>query len=573
MTPEFLAHDDNQVNQYGAVNGSGVILSSTDPNYVDPYSSDPPMDKVLKVHSLVYTSTPCASYSNMTYYTELTLNRDRAPTNFIWRNCFAEVHDHGGGPHQQMLATDINPDPATPWHHASLAFGLVALFDDEPANPCDVDTGRRPTAWQAFVYDGANWTRLKYPAFDLPAGDDADFYPWKKGNRFFMFIGTDYFEIRLYNKRAEAIYNNPQGKCGHQSCSTNMCFGGIDHGTGGIGPIGSSGNPECADDADCRPLQGTCVSGFCEGGTNDGGACTQTCPDGICNEDGVCEGGTNDGQPCDCPAAPPPLAQPYFVARVPRVYKGPFNYISLGAGRGVDQMTPKCEEIRNGEGLVCVGGINNGNACASVTDCPPSVGTCVSGFCNGGENHGVACTQTCPDGVCNVEGRCDGGANAGLPCDCPAFEECMQAIASNQLAVDELALWDGEFVPTGGACCVKDGYGKGTCSITTQSNCNSPGSTYLGDGTTCGGLYNENCEFCNTDLVFDTDYDVDVDQEDFSLFQVCFGATSPLELLGCQCFDEHAKVGGGDDNITQEDYIAFEGCASGPNVPADPSCD
>jgi hypothetical protein len=126
--------------------------------------------------------------------------------------------------------------------------------------------------------------------------------------------------------------------------------------------------------------------------------------------------------------------------------------------------------------------------------------------------------------------------------------------------------------PPPGACCVKYGYGKGACSRTTQSNCNIPGSTYLGDGTNCG-FDNENCEFCNTDLVFDTDYDGDVDQDDFSLFQVCFGATSPLEPLGCKCFDEHAKVGGGDDNITLEDYVAFEGCASGPNVPANPSCD
>ena len=144
MTTEILANEDN-TNGYGGINGSGEILSSTNPSYVDPYSSAAPMDKVLKLHSYIWNNTPCTSYSNFTYYTELTLDRDRAPSNFIWRNCYEETGERGGGPYQHMQATDVNPDPATPWHHAS-SCGTPPCHQWEPpgqaARGCPKDQGK-----------------------------------------------------------------------------------------------------------------------------------------------------------------------------------------------------------------------------------------------------------------------------------------------------------------------------------------------------------------------------------------------------------------------------------------------
>ena len=546
MTTEI---EENPLNTevLGALNGLGEILSSTDPSYVDPDT----IPGTLKGHTYIWNGSLCGGYSNFTYYTELNLDGDRAPTNFTWRNCYEETGDHGGSPHQLMQATDVNPNPVTTWHHASFAFGLVAHFDEEDGNPCNIGTGRKPTAWRAFVYDGANWTRLKADAFDLPLPDDADFYPWKRWNRLRFWIGTDHIEIRLYNPRAEALYAS-EGRCGVQDCVTNKCTGGLDHGQA------------CVSDASCRPSQGTCDTGLCVGGTNDGGACTQACPEGLCNEQGICEGGANDGQACDCPAAPPTIAQPYFVARVPRAYKGPFNTIALGAGQGVDQMTPLCEQIRSGGVTKCVGGINNGNTCTTVADCPPSVGICDTGFCDGGTNDGGACTQTCPDGVCNAQGLCDGGANAGEPCDCPALEECLKPVsnAGNNMALDEVILWDGIFEDGPdrvGACCQPSL----ECVVTDRDTCEiTLGGRYDGHFSQCGDVL---C--CGTPFA-DSDADDDVDQDDFGKFQACFTGTTGSATLECECFDTDD-----DGNVDEDDWGVFEGCASGPDVPADPSCD
>ncbi|MHC4675121.1 MAG: hypothetical protein ACYTBZ_21765, partial [Planctomycetota bacterium] len=484
MTTEIKNNPLN-TDGYGAVNGSGEILLSTDPNYVDPDT----IGTVLKGHTYIHNGNfddggtlRCGAYANFTYYTELNLDGDRAPTNFIWRNCYAETGDHGGSPHQLMLATDVNPDPGTTWHHASFAFGLVAHHDID-LNPCNVDAGRRPTAWRAFVYDGKDWLNLKAPDFGLPMPDHADFYPWMEWNLLRFFIGTDYIEVRLYNARAEEMHRS-EGVCGYQGCNVKRCFGGINHWAA-----------DCRTEVACPPSQGTCLPGTCTnlgycdpeeevcvGGAFPNKLCTSDadCPDACerglydgdeCDGDPDCAalgcwGGSNHRGACtgdgDCPAAPPTIPQPYFVARVPRAYKGPFNTIALGAGKGVDQTAPLCEQIRNGGPDVCVGGINNGNACASVADCPPSVGTCASGLCDGGTNDGGVCTRTCPDGVCSAQGQCDGGANAGQPCDCPAFEECLRAVSTwdMNMAVDDVILWDGVFVPKPGACCRID---TGTC--------------------------------------------------------------------------------------------------------------
>ncbi len=84
---------------------------------------------------------------------------------------------------------------------------------------------------------------------------------------------------------------------------------------------------------------------------------------------------------------------------------------------------------------------------------------------------------------------------------------------------------------------------------------------------------------CNAPA-FDLDGDTDVDQADFAVFQAeCFGQVAPFEgtlSQTCACVD----LGDGNDDgvpdrngtIDGFDYAAFEDCASGPGIPAVPTC-
>lgn len=66
---------------------------------------------------------------------------------------------------------------------------------------------------------------------------------------------------------------------------------------------------------------------------------------------------------------------------------------------------------------------------------------------------------------------------------------------------------------------------------------------------------------------FDMDGDLDVDQEDFGLFQACYIGNFPGSgIMGaCRCVDSD-----GDDDVDQSDYSDFVNCAltSGPDIPA-----
>ena len=135
---------------------------------------------------------------------------------------------------------------------------------------------------------------------------------------------------------------------------------------------------------------------------------------------------------------------------------------------------------------------------------------------------------------------------------------------------DQIELRQGVLIiptPTG-ACCVRTGLGTGTCSVTTEDDCvNTPGGTYLGDDTSCG-TDNSNCDFCPA-VFADADFDQDVDQADFGLFQRCFtGPSAPPSLpADCKCVDRDA-----DEDVDLDDLIFFLNCRSGPDIPADPNC-
>jgi hypothetical protein len=76
----------------------------------------------------------------------------------------------------------------------------------------------------------------------------------------------------------------------------------------------------------------------------------------------------------------------------------------------------------------------------------------------------------------------------------------------------------------------------------------------------------------------DVDGDGDVDQADFAVLQACFTGpdwSGPLSQA-CHCLDQGDDNGDGlpdhDGNIDNYDILAFEKCASGPGIPADPGC-
>ncbi len=111
-----------------------------------------------------------------------------------------------------------------------------------------------------------------------------------------------------------------------------------------------------------------------------------------------------------------------------------------------------------------------------------------------------------------------------------------------------------------GACCAG-----GACTETFEASCTGD---YQGDGTTCAETS------CCSDPFADADGDGDADQEDFGVVQACITGPGGGVLPGCECFNRD-----GDDDVDADDIGSsvtpntFEGCASGPTVPANPACD
>lgn len=88
---------------------------------------------------------------------------------------------------------------------ASLAFGMLAQTD---RNPCDLETGKKPTQYHAATFDGNRWTDLRTNIF----GATNDFnYNW--GQAYFeLIIKSEEYIVRLitpksYAERTQSVLN------------------------------------------------------------------------------------------------------------------------------------------------------------------------------------------------------------------------------------------------------------------------------------------------------------------------------------------------------------------------------
>ncbi|HRR83688.1 MAG TPA: hypothetical protein P5316_01645 [Phycisphaerae bacterium] len=109
----------------------------------------------------------------------------------------------------------------------------------------------------------------------------------------------------------------------------------------------------------------------------------------------------------------------------------------------------------------------------------------------------------------------------------------------------------------------------------TNAGAFAPGEevSCIGRSLYLGGRYDP----CN-EVFADADGDGDVDQADFAVFQLCYTGMDGGVLTDpdyCQCFDRRNNDNspGQDNDVDSFDLAAFEDCASGPGVPADPECD
>ncbi len=220
------------------------------------------------------------------------------------------------------------------------------------------------------------------------------------------------------------------------------------------------------------------------------------------------------------------------VATIPRKYTGPFNRIGMGTGPGceLDPATGQClgpadvwDYATGSNGLnwhngqidrmAVLGGVpaSTRGAC-----CMPD-GSCVE------DTDSMTCNQA-------------GGGFRGAQSTC-AGQTCT------------------------GACCQG-----AVCSDTVKDACAN--FNFLGIGTSC---LTDQCP-CS-DPFADADGDHDVDQADFAALQACYTGPVVGQTLSaaCKCFDRSPT--GGNDAIDSDDYSAFEACATGAGIAADPLCD
>jgi len=143
---------------------------------------------------------------NAPQYVELSLGGDHAPTDYVWVDCQPEAQ----GPYPVICQQNRTWEPSISsicppldtTVHAAFAYGTLALLDP---NPCDVETGRKPTRYHAVVFDGLQWTEIRSNRFPPGIGDFS--LAWNS-NLWKVQIKTSTVIVELENSNCAAGFCN-----------------------------------------------------------------------------------------------------------------------------------------------------------------------------------------------------------------------------------------------------------------------------------------------------------------------------------------------------------------------------
>lgn len=200
----------------------------------------------------------------------------------------------------------------------------------------------------------------------------------------------------------------------------------------------------------------------------------------------------------------------HWGAVIPRVYKGPFNRIRWGGGKGCELQRDPNDPTRY--------------------ECKP----------DGTPYQCLTYSKNSPEGYRRTE-MDTMAIYVGTVAD--------YNLADNLLYVDSIR----------GACCRSDG----DCEFTDQVSCQTAGGRWDGVGTTCEAIR------CCPVQHGDTDKDGDVDMADFAVLQQCFSTPGMIKNDDprCRCLDSEL-----DGDVDMDDAVRFAECARGAELPADPAC-
>jgi hypothetical protein len=163
----------------------------------------------------------------------------------------------------------------------------------------------------------------------------------------------------------------------------------------------------------CAGSPGTPCAGVCDGGANQGSACTSTDSQGLTSDCSMpvassgqseCFRGTNAGNPCATSADCPSGSCASLVGDVPVALNLATGTSTLSSTSGI--FCPG--QTTTGAGCfltnVCRAGTAAGQPCATTAECPG--GACVAKACDGGVNDGKGCgaAADCPGAACVTAG-------------------------------------------------------------------------------------------------------------------------------------------------------------------------
>ncbi|HOA73687.1 MAG TPA: hypothetical protein PL151_08145 [Phycisphaerae bacterium] len=188
--------------------------------------------------------------------------------------------------------------------------------------------------------------------------------------------------------------------------------------------------------------------------------------------------------------------------------------------------------------------------CAAASGCtPPPVEICGDSLDNDGDLDidcdDPDCAASCGE-ICN-NGQDDDG-------DCKIDEDCTE-ICDNELDDNGNGLID---------CADPECWASPLCGETCDNGIddNNNGRVDCYDSA-CAEFPACKCH----DPVVDYDGDGDVDMVDFAMLQRCRSTTAVFSQA-CRCLDTD-----GDGDVDEAELVSLILCASGPEIPADPSCD